>query len=93
MKLPYREGTWFGIPLRVEGFGVGLIARSTPSGKVILSYLFGPRRNSVPTLAEVEHLQPKDAVRVLRVGDLSLLTGSWPIIGQAPSWKRADWPD
>jgi len=25
--LPYEEGTWFAVPLRTNGFGVGIIAR------------------------------------------------------------------
>ncbi len=92
MKLPYREGTWFGVPLRQGGFGVGVVARATAEGKVILAYFFGPRRTAIPALAEVERLKPGDAIRVVRVGDLSLIRGEWPIIGEAASWKRSDWP-
>ena len=92
MKLPYREGTWFAVPLEQGAFAVGVVARATTKGKVILCYFFGPRRRSVPTLAEVESLNPSDTIRVIRVGDLSLLRGEWPIIGQSLSWKRSDWP-
>ncbi len=92
MKLPYREGTWFGVPLRQGGFAVGLVARATTEGKVILCYFFGPRRTAVPPLAEVERLKPSGTIRVVRVGDLSLIRDEWPIIGQAASWKRSDWP-
>ena len=92
MKLPYREGTMFGVPLRQGGFAVGLVARATAKGKVILCYFFGPSRSVVPVLAEVELLKPSDAIRVVRVGDLSLIRGQWPIIGQAKSWNRSEWP-
>lgn len=92
MKLPYREGTWFAVPLRDGGFAVGVVARATAKGKVILCYFFGPRRASVPKLTEVESLQRSNAVRAWRVGDLSLVEGDWPIIGQSESWRRSDWP-
>ncbi len=92
MKLPYREGTWFGVPLRKGGFAVGVVARATAKGKVILCYFFGPRRETVPPLGDIERLEPTDSIRVIRVGDLSLIDGDWQIIGQATSWKRSDWP-
>lgn len=92
MKLPYCEGTWYAVPLRDGGFAVGVVARATAKGKVILCYFFGPRRTSVPTLAEVESLIPNNAILVVRVGDLALLRGEWPIIGKAQSWNRSDWP-
>jgi hypothetical protein len=71
-KLPYREGTWFAIPLETGGFGVGVVARATKRGKVILAYFFGPHRSEVPSLDEVERLSPEDAVAVAHVGDLGL---------------------
>ena len=92
MKLPYREGTWFGVPLRQGGFAVGLVARATAKGKVILCYFFGSRHTTVPALPEVERLKPSDAIRIIRVGDLGLIRGEWPIIGQANSWERSHWP-
>jgi hypothetical protein len=92
MKLPYHEGTWFAIPLRQGGFAIGLIARATARGKVILCYFFGPKRATVPSLADVENLMPKDALRILQVGDLGLVKGLWPIIGFSTSWRRSDWP-
>lgn len=91
MKLPYCEGTWFGVPLRKGGFAVGLVARATTEGKVVLCYFFGPCRVALPTLDELGRLNPQDAILVARVGDLSLIHGEWPIIGKAVSWRRANW--
>jgi len=88
MKLPYREGTWFAVPLQEGGFAAGLVARTTSRGRVILCYFFGPRQESVPILAEVEGLQPSGAIRALRVGDLGLIQGDWPIVGQSAAWYR-----
>jgi len=36
------------------GFGVGVVARAAHKGAIILAYFFGPKRSTVPTLAEVE---------------------------------------
>ena len=91
-KLPYREGTWFAVPLTGAGFGVGVVARTGAKGKTILGYFFGPRRASVPTLANVKDLKPINAVLRIRVGDLGLIRGEWPIIGQSEPWQRSEWP-
>jgi hypothetical protein len=92
MKLPYREGTWFAVPLRGGGFAVGLVARSAKRGGTILCYFFGPRLESVPKLSEIAHLTSASAIRVIRVGDLGLIRGEWPIIGQAVPWNHTSWP-
>lgn len=91
-KLPYSEGPWFSVPLEGGGFGVGIVARAAPKGKIILAYLFGPKRSVVPTLAQVGGLKPQDAVLRIRVGALGLKQGEWPIIGQSESWQRSEWP-
>jgi hypothetical protein len=92
VKLPYHEGTFFAMPLRNGDFTVGLVARATTKGKVILSYFFGPRRNCIPALSAIEHLRPADSVRAIIVGDLGLIQGKWPVIGQCAHWKRQEWP-
>lgn len=91
MKVSYSEGTFFAIPLRNGGFGVGLIARATSEGGVILVYLFGPRRAAVPAVDEVIDLQPSSAVKVARIGDLNLIRGKWPVIGRSLNWRRQLW--
>lgn len=91
MKVNYSEGTWFAVPLRNGGFGVGVVARATRAGGVILVYLFGPRRKTVPSVSEVAALHPSSAAKVWRVGDLNLINGTWPIIGEARGWQRSLW--
>jgi Regulator of ribonuclease activity B/Immunity protein 26 len=92
MKLNYSEGIWFAVPLDSGGFGVGIVARATKKGPVILVYLFGPKREAVPSLSEVAGLDPSAAVTVLRIGDLHLIDGTWPILGRSPTWQRERWP-
>ncbi len=90
--LPFKEGTWFAVPLQDSGYAVGRVARLSPDGAVILAYFFGPKRKSVPTLGEIEQLQPTDSVAALRASELGLLDGRWPIIGDSESWDRNRWP-
>lgn len=91
-KLPYKEGTWFAVPLREGGYGVGRVARHKPGGKIILAYLFGPKRDELPTLDELDLLEPVRAVKVRQASDLGLIDGSWPVIGDSARWERARWP-
>ena len=90
--LPYQEGSWFSVPLRNGGYAVGLVARCSEEGKVILAYFFGPKRLIGVSLNEVERLTPTEAVKALRVGDLGLMNGEWPIIGRSNNWQRNTWP-
>ena len=92
MRLPYKEGTWFAIPLRHGGFATARVARLVPhQGKIILTYIFGPKRDTIPSLAGLDMLSPKSAIKVARVGDLGLIDGSWPIIGDAVGFERDEW--
>jgi hypothetical protein len=92
-KLPYKEGTWFAIPLRKGGYAAGLVARLIPGqGKIILAYLFGPKREAIPSIGELGRLSPDMAIKIARIGDLALIDGSWPIIGEAADWRREKWP-
>ena len=93
MKLqPYREGSWFAIPLRNGGYATGLVARLSPQGKVMLAYLFGPTHWTLPTLADVQPLTASDALKVIRTGDIALANGRWPVIGNTIGFQRNDWP-
>jgi hypothetical protein len=62
-----------------------------PRGKIILGYLFGPKRDVLPTLAEVAMFRPQDALKRLHIGDLGLLNGEWSIVGELSPWDRTEW--
>jgi hypothetical protein len=91
-QLSYQQGSWFAVPLKNGGYGTGVVARVAPGGRIILAYLFGPKRALPATLAEVAELRPGDAVRRLRTGDLGLVNRSWPLIGTQPDWRAEEWP-
>lgn len=87
----YQEGDCFAVPLRSDGFAVGVVARSNPAG-VLLGYFFGPKRSAVPTIAEMQGLSPEKATVIRKFGHLGLRGGKWPIIGRLPGWDRISWP-
>jgi hypothetical protein len=87
----YTEGDWFAVPLRSDGFAVGVVARANPKG-ALLGYFFGPRREQRPTLADVTGLLPEHAVLVGMFGHLGIRGGSWPLLGRERGWDRARWP-
>lgn len=92
VKLPYSEGTWFGVPLEDKSFAVGIIARKHRSGKVLFGYFFGPRLASLPNASQLKALRPKEAVLRCQFGDLGLIRDWWPIICQQENFSREDWP-
>ncbi|HQZ15389.1 MAG TPA: immunity 26/phosphotriesterase HocA family protein [Vicinamibacteria bacterium] len=91
-RLPYEEGDWFAVPLRNRGFGVGVVARSGPSGRVLFGYFFGPRREAVPAIDELRGYAAEQAVLVGQFGDLGLMNGTWRILGRQDPWERSAWP-
>jgi hypothetical protein len=90
--LSLREGTWFAVPLRGGGYAVGRIARYAPREGIMLAYFFGPKRERIPTLEEVESLQPRQAIEVMRTTDLGLVEGRWIVLGDSACWEREAWP-
>ena len=92
MKQPYHEGSWFAVPLINGGYAAGLVARMSPQGKIMLAYLFGPKRLTMPTLEDVRALKAGDALKAIRTGDMALANGRWPVLGEAEGFDRNDWP-
>ncbi|MET0321591.1 MAG: Imm26 family immunity protein [Duganella sp.] len=92
MRQSYQEGSFFAVPLLDGGYGTGLVARLSPGSKIMLAYLFGPKRDSVPSADELKALRAADAVKVLRVGDMALVSGHWRVLGEADAFDAAHWP-
>jgi hypothetical protein len=91
-ELPYREGDVFAIPLRNGGYSLGVVARSPKQGRVLLGYFFGERFPSVPGSLDLPVLAPENALKIVKFGDLSLMSGKWPVVGRLQKWNRGDWP-
>ncbi len=86
-KLPYKEGDWFAVPLGNDRYGVGVIARAAPRGKILLGYFFDRFFQGIPQLSRLEDLTPDKAIEVVRFGDLSLFNREWPVLGSLPDWE------
>lgn len=91
IKIPYKEGTWFALPLRSNGYALGIVARMNGRG-IIFGYFFGPKRLSIPPLDEVCKLLAKDAVLLTQFGDIGLVNNEWTIIGNCKNWNSYEWP-
>ncbi len=89
MKINYKEGTIFLVPLRSGGFARGVVARFDGKGTVF-GYFFGPESNKHDGIFTLP--ARADACLVGRFGDLGLLRGIWPISGNLLEWKRENWP-
>lgn len=91
-KRKYHEGDVTAVPLTSGGFGVAVIARVAPQGKIAYGYLFKMRLKDASEQSDPLGLDPRNSVLQLRFGDLGIIKGEWPIIGRIPNWNRAEWP-
>lgn len=85
------RGTVFAVPLREEGFAIGVAARLGRTG-VCLAYFFGPRLPVVPDGGQVAALEADAAVLVALCGDADLRGGRWQVVGRVARWRNSDWP-
>lgn len=88
----YEEGDAFVLPIKNGGYVIGIAARVALNGGYVLTYFFGPRRQTPPMLSELVGFSPSAALTVARCSDLGLVTGEWQVIGHLPNWNREDWP-
>lgn len=88
--LPYKEGSWFAVPIAPGGYVLGVVARHDARGKA-LGYFFGSVHDSVPNLEEAKELDASQAAFCCFFGDLGLIKGRWPILGDL-DWTRESWP-
>lgn len=91
--LPYQEGDWLWIPLRLSGLSaVARVARIGLHGTVIAIYGFGPARTSKPTDDELAVLEPESADLIEMCGDLGVMNGAWQVIPHRGRFAREQWP-
>ncbi|MCM8625540.1 Imm26 family immunity protein [Accumulibacter sp.] len=85
------EGSIIALPLRDRGYGVGVVARNSGDG-ALLVYYYGVRLDSIDSPLDHSVLKPENAIRVGQVGDLGVLNGAWKVIGAISPWSRSAWP-
>jgi Immunity protein 26 len=91
-KLPYQEGDVFAVPLRGGQYALGVTAGMPATGKILVGYFFEYVFSTPPTLASLPNLDPHEAIKIFRFGDLRLINSTWPIIGAVAGWHRQEWP-
>jgi len=92
MKLPYAEATLFAVPLNPQGFALGLVARGGRKRGVALAYFFPWHYESIPSLESLGELDPKAAIKAIRISDYGLVKAEWPMLGKYEHFVRSDWP-
>lgn len=83
------KGSVFLVPLRSNGYSVGVLIGSNGKG-VCYGYFFGPKLKSESDL-EIEVLNPDQAILIGMFGDLELLKGKWKIVGKIDRFEGFGW--
>jgi hypothetical protein len=83
------EGAVFLVPLPATGFGVGVLIRTSGTGRAYGAF-FGPRVVSESEV-DVSRLRDEDAILRCRFGDHGLHTQRWTIIGSISDWGAHRW--
>lgn len=91
IKINYKAGTCFAVPLDDGGFAYGIVARLNGKG-IVLGYFFAPRVSGVEKSIDIAGFSANDAVFICRFGDLGLIKNEWIIINELPDWNPAEWP-
>ncbi len=88
----YSEGQWFAVPLRTNGYALGIIVRGSSKTKGGLGYFFGPKYHEIPNDKDTWEKNSVDAVLITEFGDLGIIKGDWPLIKSTRPFSRKDWP-
>jgi hypothetical protein len=91
-RIKYSEGQWFAVPLKDDGFAIGIIVRGDYSTKGGLGYFFGQRYLSLPSGEETYSKNKDNAIFICLFGDLGIITGKWPLISDGKPFIREEWP-
>ena len=89
MKRKLSEGSVFMLPLRDNGFAVGVLARFSRTG-ICYGYFFGPRIDAEGEI-DFSQLKPEKAILEGMFGDLELRRGGWKQVGEINNWDRVYW--
>lgn len=94
MKKPYRQGTWFAVPIDGgSAFVLGVVARCNRSIR-ILPFFFLDRifHGQPPALEDAIGLEATDASWIANTGGQGMIEGEWLVLGELGDWSVDDWP-
>jgi hypothetical protein len=74
--------------VRKEGkdVAIGLVARGRKKG-IKLAYFF-----VLDHLKSLSRLRPQDAFFIIKITDVSIADGEWPLLGRLEGFSESDWP-
>lgn len=90
-SLPYTAGDVVAVPLRDEGFALGVVARADGKG-IALGYFFGQRIGVLDKVAGPFDLDPRRVAKICRFGDRGIIKGMWRVVGRVTDWDPEEWP-
>lgn len=91
-KIKYTEGQWFAVPLRTNGYGIGIIVRGEYKTKGGLGYFFGPKYLEIPNGQDTFTKTKDNSALICIFGDLGIINGEWPLIQNGKPFHRDEWP-
>jgi hypothetical protein len=74
MKVPYKEGDWFAVPIK-SGFVLARIARAR--SPILFGYFFKPLYPTLPSEIDTQRLTAKDAFEIAKFGHLGFVSDNW----------------
>lgn len=90
--IKYSEGQWFAVPLKTNGYGLGIIVRGEYKTKGGLGYFFGPKYLTIPIGVDTFSKNKDNAIFICKFGDLGIIKGDWPLIMDGKPFRRDEWP-
>lgn len=89
VKIKVKVGDVFVVPLRSDGYGIGIVARKYRS--VLLGYFWKKKFLEVPKDFDLSTLKKEEAFWIKQFGIRGLEKGDWKVIGSIPNFKPDDW--
>lgn len=88
-KIKVNIGDVFVVPLRSEGYGIGLIARKHRN--ILLGYFWKEFFSKIPNDLELSSLNKDDTFWIKQFGIRGLEKGEWKILGNKPNFSPKEW--
>ena len=89
-KLKLKEGTVFAIPLKHEGYGIGLISKKYRN--IAVGYFFKNIYKEIPVQVPEFIFKKNNISLVARFSVIGIEIGEWPIVESKFCFDSAEWP-
>ncbi|HEY5463067.1 MAG TPA: Imm26 family immunity protein [Hanamia sp.] len=89
-KLKIKEGDIFAVPLRLGGYGIGLIARHNKG--ITLGYFFSKVFTSIPEDLNMSGINHWKITLIGKFSPLGIEKDEWPLLKTNFQFKCEDWP-